>query len=288
MSQKSVRFADPALQAGFTQIPNAILRDASLSAGARLTYAMLESFAWQADECWVGQEKLGNLVGVKDRQIRNYLGELEEAKLLEVKRQGLQKPNLYLLFGAGQDRSCSAGQDRSCSADQDRSCSADEEDTTKEDNNNLPKRFPKSKSVSKPSAPTQPAVVVSKKTAAIEEVWAGYVHWLKPRRTEMDPESRKLIVDALKVATPAELVACMEACARSDWHQKRGTEKNRPGGKYNKLPQIIKARRGRPETTRSRIEWWLDRLEAMNEGKSPSMDENAYVEQVRREQGLDG
>lgn len=143
-------------------------------------------------------------------------------------------------------------------------------------------------SASKSSPPTQPAVVVSKKTAAIEEVWAGYVHWLKPRRTEMDPESRKLIVDALKVAEPAELVACMEACARSDWHQKRGTEKNRPGGKYNKLPQIIKARRGRPETTRSRIEWWLDRLEAMNEGKSPSMDENAYVEQVRREQGLDG
>lgn len=67
MSEKAVRFADPVQQRGFTQISNAILRDASLSAGARLTYAMLSSFAWQSDECWVGQKKLGDLVGVKER-----------------------------------------------------------------------------------------------------------------------------------------------------------------------------------------------------------------------------
>lgn len=108
---KAVEFADPTLQAGFTQIPNVILRDASLSASARLTYAMLQSFAWQADECWVGQEKLGELVGVKERAIQNYLKELSAAGLVEIRRQGLNKVNRYVLFGAGLDAHVHAGPD---------------------------------------------------------------------------------------------------------------------------------------------------------------------------------
>jgi len=122
---KTVEFADPTLQAGFTQIPNAILRDSSLSAGARLTYALLESFAWQDNECWPGQTKLGELAGVKERAIHNYLKELEAANLLKIQRQGLQRPNRYLLFGAGPDQHVRA--------DQDQHQRADEEDTGEED-----------------------------------------------------------------------------------------------------------------------------------------------------------
>jgi hypothetical protein len=126
---KAVEFADPKLQAGFTQIPNVILRDASLSAGARVTYAVLQSFAWQADECWVGQKKLGELVGVKERSIQNYLGELTAAGLLEIKRQGLNKVNRYVLFGAPLDTHVGAGPDTHSRADKEDSV---EEDTTTE------------------------------------------------------------------------------------------------------------------------------------------------------------
>jgi len=122
---KAVEFADPALQAGFTQVPNCILRDPSLSAGARVTYALLSSFAWQDDECWVGQKKLGMLAGVGDRMIRKYLDELEEAALIEIHRQGQTKPNRYVLFGSGQERNHSSAQDRNHSSD--------EEDTGEED-----------------------------------------------------------------------------------------------------------------------------------------------------------
>lgn len=264
---KAVRFADDVTQQGFTQIPNAILRDPSLSAGARLTYAMLSSFAWQSDECWVGQKKLGELVGVKDRAIRNYLEELEAAGLLEITQQGLQKPNIYTLFGADPDRHTDAGPDRHDSSD--------EEDTGEEDSTD-------------PPPPTSPSVK-SKLTEEIEAVWATYVKNMNPRGRgrELDPESRKLIRDALKVADVEELQRAIETCARSDFHMKRGKHKTRPGGKYNALAQIIKARRGRNETTRSRIEWWLDRAEELDAGKKDVFDVNAEAERLRREQEAD-
>ncbi|HXR31467.1 MAG TPA: helix-turn-helix domain-containing protein [Solirubrobacterales bacterium] len=264
---KAVRFADDTTQQGFTQIPNAILRDSDLSAGARLTYALLSSFAWQADECWVGQAKLAKLAGVGDRQIRNYLGELEEGDLLETTRQGLHKPNLYTLFGAGPDRNCGSGQERNCVSDK--------EDTGEEDSAN-------------PPPPTSPTVK-SKATEEIESVWATYVKSMNPRGRgrELDPEARKLIREALKVADVEELQRAIETCARSDFHMKRGKYKNRQGGKYNALAQIIKARRGRNETTRSRIEWWLDRAEEFDAGKEDVFDVNAEAERIRREQEAD-
>lgn len=267
--RKAVRFADDVTQQGFTQIPNAILRDSTLSAGARLTYGLLSSFAWQSDECFVGQKKLGELAGVGDRQIRKYLTELEVAGLLEITQQGLHKPNLYTLFGAGLDRACSSGLDRTCSSD--------EEDAVEEDSEN-------------PPPPNQPSVK-SKLTEEIEAVWATYVKSMNPRGRgrELDPEARKLIREALKVADVEELQRAIETCARSDFHMKRGKHKTRPGGKYNALAQIIKARRGRNETTRSRVEWWLDRAEELDQGKGGDdvFDVNAEAERLRREQEAD-
>jgi hypothetical protein len=107
------------------------------------------------------------------------------------------------------------------------------------------------------------------------------------RGRELDPEARKLIREALKVADPEELSRAIETCARSDFHMKRGKYKNRTGGKYNALAQIIKARRGRNETTRSRVEWWLDRAEELDAGKKDVFDVNAEAERIRREQEAD-
>lgn len=267
MSEKAVRFADPVQQRGFTQISNAILRDASLSAGARLTYAMLSSFAWQSDECWVGQKKLGDLVGVKERAIRGYLEELEAAGMLTITRQGLQKPNIYTLFGADPERHCDAAPERHDSSAE---VDAVEKDSTD------------------PPSPNQPPIK-SKATEEIDNVWATYVAVMKPRGrgAQLDPESRKLIREALKVADVEELQRAIETCERSDFHMKRGKHSTRPGAKYNKLPQIIKARRGRNETTRSRIEWWLEKADELEAGADVAFDVNAEAEQIRREQGLE-
>jgi len=47
---------DPVSTAGFTQVPNHILRCKGLSVGAKLTYAVLLSYAWQNDFCFPSPE----------------------------------------------------------------------------------------------------------------------------------------------------------------------------------------------------------------------------------------
>ena len=87
-----------ALKRGFTQIPNYVLRDIVLSAGARLTFAMLLSYAWQEDSCFPGQERLAVDLGVSDRAVRKYLTELKERGYIDWKQQGLNKTNIYYIL----------------------------------------------------------------------------------------------------------------------------------------------------------------------------------------------
>lgn len=88
---------DPVSAGGFTQVPNHILRATDLSVGAKLTYAMLLSYAWQNDFCFPGQETLADDMGVSRRSVTSFIKELQTADLITVKRQGLNRPNLYTL-----------------------------------------------------------------------------------------------------------------------------------------------------------------------------------------------
>lgn len=88
---------DPVSSGGFTQVPNYILRSKDLSVGAKLTYAMLLSYAWQNDFCFPGQETLAEDMGAGKRSVVRYIEELERAKCVSIKRQGLGKPNVYTL-----------------------------------------------------------------------------------------------------------------------------------------------------------------------------------------------
>jgi hypothetical protein len=89
--------ADPVTRHGFTQVPNFILTKKELSVGAKLAYAMLLKYAWGDDASFPGQVKLAEDMGATDRSVRTYLKELETAELLEIKRRGLGKTNLYRL-----------------------------------------------------------------------------------------------------------------------------------------------------------------------------------------------
>ena len=90
--------ADPVTLHGFTQVPNIILTDKTLSVGAKLSYAMLLKYAWSQDACFPGQQTLADDMGAGERSIRTYLKELEDIGYLEVKQRGLGKTNLYRLF----------------------------------------------------------------------------------------------------------------------------------------------------------------------------------------------
>lgn len=80
---------------GFTQVPNFILRDANLSIGAKLTYAMFLSYAWHNDRCFPGQERLAVDLGIGRTSITAFIGELESRGFIAIQRRGQGKTNLY-------------------------------------------------------------------------------------------------------------------------------------------------------------------------------------------------
>jgi hypothetical protein len=86
------------LRAGFAALPYLVLRDTRLSVGARLAYAVLLMYAWQQDATFAGQARMAADMGVGERQLRRYLTELEDRGYIRIKRQGLNRPNLYYLL----------------------------------------------------------------------------------------------------------------------------------------------------------------------------------------------
>lgn len=91
-------------------------------------------------------------------------------------------------------------------------------------------------------------------------VWQHYLNRMGKKLREPQSDEREILRKALKAADhERDLLACIDACADSDYHMKRGRHRSRKGGKYNSLPQIFKPRPGKAETWVSRIEWWLER-----------------------------
>ena len=144
---KTLVFEDRTLAQGFTQIPNAILRCPALSAGSRLLYAILLSYAWQDGECFPGQERLADDLGFKStRGIRKLLVELKDVGLIQVIRRGRTRTNLYVITSWSKlgnilsDRNCGSyhsevtgttvpvtQSDRNCGSSRDRNGSSDYE-----------------------------------------------------------------------------------------------------------------------------------------------------------------
>ena len=89
--------ADAATAKGFTQVPNFLLKSAKLSAGDKMTFAMLLSYAWQNDYCFPGQQRLAEDLGLSDRSVRTHLKSLEAIGLLAIQRRGQGKTNIYEL-----------------------------------------------------------------------------------------------------------------------------------------------------------------------------------------------
>jgi hypothetical protein len=86
------------LRAGFAALPYIVLKDTHLSLGARLSYAVLLMYAWQEGATFAGQLKMATDVGVSERQLRDYLQELQAAGYIQIKRQGLNRPNVYFIL----------------------------------------------------------------------------------------------------------------------------------------------------------------------------------------------
>ncbi len=85
------------LRAGFAAMPYVVLRDIKLSIGARLSYAVLLSYAWQNDSTFVGQEKMAKDMGISERQLQRYLYELRDGGYVEISREDRRFNNTYII-----------------------------------------------------------------------------------------------------------------------------------------------------------------------------------------------
>jgi biotin operon repressor len=91
------QYFDPVSRGGFTQVPNFILKEPNLSVGAKLTYAMFLSYAWNNDSCFPGQERLGEDIGMSRPSVSAFVAELEAAGLVTVQRRGQGRTNIYTI-----------------------------------------------------------------------------------------------------------------------------------------------------------------------------------------------
>jgi hypothetical protein len=76
-------------------VPNWLLRRAEIGHGAKLTYARLCQYAGRDGRCYPSQRTLARELGVSDRSVRDYLGELETNGLVERERRGLSHTDRY-------------------------------------------------------------------------------------------------------------------------------------------------------------------------------------------------
>lgn len=76
-------------------IPEWLERMKGITPGAKICYARLCRYAGKNGMAYPKNDTLAEAIGVSDRQIRRYITELEESKLIETKQRGFGKPNLY-------------------------------------------------------------------------------------------------------------------------------------------------------------------------------------------------
>jgi hypothetical protein len=63
-----------------------------------VSYAVLLMYAWQDGATFSGQAKMAEDVGVSERQLRDYLQQLQDYHYIRIERQGLNKPNIYYIL----------------------------------------------------------------------------------------------------------------------------------------------------------------------------------------------
>src|SRR6267142_4306257 len=92
-----INSADPIALHGFTQLPNFILRNPDVSIGAKTTYSLFLSYAWNNNLCFPGQVTLAKALGMSIGSVNAFIKELEACGLIEITRRGQGKTNLYTI-----------------------------------------------------------------------------------------------------------------------------------------------------------------------------------------------
>lgn len=247
-NEKIVRFASGVEQAGFTMIENALLVDGTLSLGAKVVWLLLKHYAWEDNEAFPGQARLAWQAGCTEPSLRKHIAELKARGLVQQKRRGLGRTNLYTLFRPDRtwltDVSLQTERNRpSATKDPSGEVEAVEEDTE------TPSSPPSSEMPSPADGRDERQPPLGRERDLPAEVWAVYVEEMKPRKKALLPQERAVIRDALKVASAEECIEAIRGCKASAWHM----GENPTGTKYNRLSQILRGKSGK-RTVREHID----------------------------------
>jgi predicted transcriptional regulator len=98
VKQAKIQILDKTLKQGFSQIPRIVLKAQGLSLQSKTIYALLLDYAWQKGSCFPGQNRLAKDLGVHRNTVQKYLTELKDYGLVEWKRRGINKTNIYYLL----------------------------------------------------------------------------------------------------------------------------------------------------------------------------------------------
>lgn len=93
-----IHIVDENLRQGFAQVPRPVLRAKGLSLKAKVVYIALLDYAWKDDRCFPGHQTLADDLDTSRITIIRALDELRRYQLIDWKRQGLNKPNIYYLL----------------------------------------------------------------------------------------------------------------------------------------------------------------------------------------------
>ena len=89
--------ANAALRGGFVLLPRTLLHAPGLSRDAKLLYAVLLSYAWQAGSCFPGYERLQHDLQCSVNSVTKWMQELEGAGLVTRRKRGQGKTTRYTL-----------------------------------------------------------------------------------------------------------------------------------------------------------------------------------------------
>lgn len=103
MKEKTLIILNKTFQHGFGVAPWIIMRNPKIPHYLKPLYINLLSYAWYEAECFPGQERLAEELGVNTRTTKRHLRELKDIGLLDWKRRGLNKTNVYYLLDIPHD-----------------------------------------------------------------------------------------------------------------------------------------------------------------------------------------
>lgn len=112
---------------------------------------------------------------------------------------------------------------------------------------------------------------------AVDFVLSHYVAVMQPRSEQFGEDDRRIVREALKVATAGECCEAIDGCKASDWHMGKNDKRR----KYNGLSQILKGKRG-GRTTREQIDFFID-IGRRNPGPAAASEDDARVRDAKRD-----